>query len=478
MAFISKSNEKGYILPMVAITALIIGAGLMALLARSISFRVGSIRQGLNQKAREAAESGMAVIIKELNTNFPYIMINDCYITSTEGSPFCTGWSENQTLGGTFQYITSSCPNSTIPPDTVFNSISGVLPGSTGSYRLVSYDFDGDQNQGGIATIQVSGKSISAGTSTTYTQSEAWIQQEINIIPKTCTDTDSGYPGLLAESVSFGNLDIVGGINANVACTSCDPNQTQAELEDEINLKKRGFVEGQIYGGQLPIPEPPPFPGFPDNYETDYGIVPCSTTDTCDINAETTIIAGDDNDGRCFLEASTNITHCKVDSVDLSGGDDLIVNTSGTGSPEPSIRLYVTGDFQTSGNSGMVHYQDSSNSTLGDTANLAIFGNKRSESSVCSQDLLIGGTSDSLNAFFLMPDACAGINGGGNATPNVRGTIWVRDFGTSNSNAGTIEVPPDDGGRVCTKFGINFCIAIREYSGRGANKWSLVTKPN
>ena len=78
-----------------------------------------------------------------------------------------------------------------------------------------------------------------------------------------------------------------------------------------------------------------------------------------------------------------------------------------------------------------------------------------------------------------MPDACAGINGGGNANPNFLGSIWVREFGSigSSGNPGNIGVPDDMGSKICIKFGINFCVGIREYAARGANRWTLLTKP-
>ena len=76
-----------------------------------------------------------------------------------------------------------------------------------------------------------------------------------------------------------------------------------------------------------------------------------------------------------------------------------------------------------------------------------------------------------------MPDACAGINGGGSADPNILGSIWAREYGASSSNAGNMRVPDDMGSQVCIKFGINFCVGIREYATRGSNRWTLLTKP-
>jgi hypothetical protein len=458
-------GDQGFILPLIIIAGLIVGAGLMALMARSFGSLVGSIRHGQNQEAREAAESGLAVILKELNTNYPYLLINDCQITATSGTPFCTGWSTDIAAGGNFEYITSVCPSTTTPPQTLFTKLSANLPGSRGSYRLINYNFSGDQHQGGTALIRVEGKSIYGSGTAPNTKAAAYIQQEVNITPKTCSGAQGGYPGILGETIDLGNQDVIGEINGNLVCTTCDPNQSQAELENAIDLKNRGVVDGQIFGGQLALPDPPQFPGFP----SDYAATPC-TPSTCKIEGSTTLTAGQTNGGRCFTESSTNITHCKVDSISLSGGDVLSISTSGAGSPSPSIRLYVTGNLTTSGNSGIVH--------SGDPSNLSIFGLPRSESSSCTQQVLVGGTSQSLNAYIYMPDACGGINGGGSATPNIRGSMWLRHYGASSSNAGTIEVPDDMGSKVCIKFGINFCVGIREYAARGANRWTLLTKPS
>ena len=465
----NKPQRDGFILPLIIITGLIIRAGLMALMARSFSFLIGSIRQGQSQEAREAAESGLAIILKELNTNYPYLLITDCSITSTTGTPFCKGWSTDTEAGGTFEYITSACPTTTTPPQTLFNKLSATLPGNTGSYRLISYNFTGDQHQGGTALLRVEGKSIFTNAAQPNAKAEAFIQQEVNIIPKPCNGAQGGYPGLLGETIDLGNQDVLGEINGNVVCTSCDPNQNQTDLAKSIDLLNRGVVDGQIFGGQLALPDPPAFPGFPDDYETTYGIAPATDAASSILGSEE-LIAGEHNGGRCFTEANTNITHCRVNTVNLTGGDILTISTGSGGSPSPSIRLYISGDLITTGASGIEH--------SGDSSNFSIFGGPRSESPSCTQQVLVGGTSQSLNAFIYMPDACGGINGGGNATPNILGSMWLRHFGSSSTNAGTIQVPNDMGSKVCIKFGINFCVGIREYAARGSNRWTLITKPS
>ena len=467
-------KESGFILPLVIVIGLIIGVGLMALSARTLAGLMRSIRQGQNQQAREAAESGLAILLKELNTNYPYLLINDCTIDGSDGAVFCPGWSSDTAAGGTFRYITSVCPTTTTPPQTLFSKLQAVLPGGISSYKLISYNYTGDQHQGGTATIRVEGKSLHANSSNLSTKAEAFIEQEVNITPKPCSGAQGGYPGLLGETVNLANQDVEGDINGNVVCTTCNPNQSQTDLETDISLKRQGVVQGEIFGGQLALDDPPTFPGFPADYATTYETEPCSNI-SCDIRASFTLIAGESNGGRCVVDTSKNITHCKVDNILLNGGDVLTINTSGSGEPDASIRLYVNQNIETGGRTGIEY--------TGDSANFSIFGEPRSESTTCTQNVLIGGTSQSLNAFIYMPDACAGINGGGNADPNILGSMWVREYGksetfnASSSNAGNIRVPDDMGSKVCAKFGINFCVGIREYAARGSNRWTLLTKP-
>ena len=55
-------QDDGFILPIVIIVGLIIGAGLMALSARTFAGLMGSIRQGQSREVREIAESGVTII--------------------------------------------------------------------------------------------------------------------------------------------------------------------------------------------------------------------------------------------------------------------------------------------------------------------------------------------------------------------------------------------------------------------------------
>jgi hypothetical protein len=460
-------REVGFILPIIIITGILVGAGLMAMTARTFAGLFGSIRQGHNQEAREAAESGLAVLLRELNTNYPYLLTTSCAIEEGSNPPYCAAW-RSQENGGDFRYETSVCPTTTTPPETLFSKLSGTLPGGRTRYRLLDYTFKGNIGQGGIGEFKVEGQSINSNNDQIIVRATTHLRQDTTIVPKGCRGAQGGYPGLLGETIDLGNVDVLGEINGNVVCLSCDPNQTQAQLEEDIGLKNRGVVEGQIFGGNISMPEPPSFPGFPSDYFDTYNIQPAITDASNLIDGNITLTAGTSNGGRCFTDGS-NITHCLVSSISLSGGEKLIINTDIGGTPPPSMRIYVSGDLVTDGTSGLVH--------TGSPVDLAIFGLPyNSEAESCSQNLEISGTSAALSAFIFMPDACAGINGGGNANPNVYGSVWTRDYRRSLTNAGELVVPDDMGSLVCARFGINFCIGIREYAARGAQNWYLTPK--
>ena len=63
----NKAEEQGFILALVVIVGLILAAGAMALIARSTSGMLGSIRQQQSREAREIAENGTGRVVERLN---------------------------------------------------------------------------------------------------------------------------------------------------------------------------------------------------------------------------------------------------------------------------------------------------------------------------------------------------------------------------------------------------------------------------
>lgn len=454
------TTDLGFVLPIVVIVGLIIGAGLMALSARTFAGLIGAIRQGQSREAREIAESGMAIILKELNRNYPYLLIEDCTVTSNSGTPDCLGWKE-QASGGSFVYRTSICPKADAPPQNILAKLTGTPPGNKGRYRLISYNFTGDQHQGGTGRIKVLGERILNIGGNEQSRSTAYVDQELSILPKNCNvpvntpSEQSGFPGLMAERISLGNNDIFGNVNGNVLCTNCDPNQTREQLAAEMEIQNNGSVSGNLFGGKI---AQPPVAVFPANAAPSVTASP--------ITGQTTITAGESNEGRCFTDSAL-VTHCKISDITLSGNgnaEKLTVNTSGN----RRVQLYVEGDISIKGNASIEH--------TGSPTALAIFGKPRSSNATCSQSVTLGGGGSTVNLFLFMPDACASINGG-SGSPDIQGAVWVREYQGSNSNNADIRVPDNMGSITFTTFGSGYALGIREFAALGTNRWTLVQLP-
>lgn len=268
-------------------------------------------------------------------------------------------------------------------------------------------------------------------------------------MPVNTPSDQSGFPGLLAEKIVLGNNDIFGDVNGNVLCTECNPYQTRDALAAQMGLQNNGTVEGNLFGGKIAIP---PVPQFPQNTSN----APNNTA----ISGTETLQAGASNGGRCFTD-SQNITHCKVSSISLSGNETLTINTGASG----SIRLYVDGDINISGNTSMIHN--------GKPTSFGIFGRPRSTGLSCSQKVTVGGRGSTVNLFLFMPDACVGINGG-SGTPDIQGSVWAREYAGSNSNNADIRVPDNMGSLTFTTYGSGFDLGIREFATLGTNRWNLI----
>ena len=485
----AQKNHEGFILPIVIIVGLIIGAGLMALSARTFAGLMGSIRQGQSREAREIAESGMAIILKELNRNYPYLLIEDCAITSRIGTPSCNGWTEKALGGdGTFSYRTSICPRSDAPPQNIFPKLAAQTPGGSGQYRLLDYNFSGDQHQGGFARIKVMGQRLLSDGSVRAT---AYINREVVIRPKNCNapvgepTQASGFPGILGETVDLGNSDTLGAINGNVLCTTCDPNDADESLVEQVNLnydeskdKGQGFVEGEIYGGQIAMPEVPDLPCTSEEITLSTEELKIEETLTISANSET------NNDGRCCkrdtvatsidsngdpVETIISVSHCRVTSITLNGsGQALTIETE----PNNQVRLYVEGDITISGSG-----QDAASIRHdGIAANLSIFGKSRSEASEPTQNVTLNGGPQALNMFLYMPEADVEINGG-SSSPDVIGAVWAREY-SAPSNVADFVVPDDMGSLIWQNLGAGFDLGIREYAALGTTDWSLVQAPS
>jgi hypothetical protein len=252
----------------------------------------------------------------------------------------------------------------------------------------------------------------------------------------------------MAGSISLGNADVLGTISGNILCLLCK-STTASTLANEVNQGPNSIVNGNIFGGQIPLP---PIPAPP-------ALTP-STGPA--INNSQTFTAGSVNNGACLVSSGT--TFCRISSVNLNGGNKTLTFNTTAG----PMRVYVSGNFNVSGNARMIH--------TGTPDKLSIFGNPADSISTNDQSVILSGGSSAINAFIFMPDANVGINGG-SSTPDLLGAIWSKTFGVagSSSNNADIQVPDGMGGLLTDSLGDSFNISIRDYSAAGTSYWSSYT---
>ena len=482
----SKAEEQGFVLALVVIVGLILAAGAMALMARSTSGMLGSIRQQQSREAREIAENGTGRVVERLNREYAYLLIN-CYDRDVN----TVDWSncKSKAAIGTWdapKYGTATCPGSNLSSANMIvdGSVNTADGSRAGRWQLEFYHFSGSKLYGGQGVMRVRGQRLSTdGT----VLAEAYVDQELSIKPKNCDaafnqpPTSTGFPGLIGSSISLGNNDVLGQVSGNVLCVGC-------ESISEVTQGPQSVVNGNIFASNISLPAVPKYPAglSPSNAITEPG----------------TYASGNTHGGKCLVEnnKSPAITHCMLGDIDLRGSEELIFDT--TSGPMqlylqcmPAANGWCAGpDITLGGNGGIRHCKSGNcSSTTIDPTELALFGNPdiqipAGENPVCNYDskgrskgrqsVKLGGGSQATIMFAYLPDACGGINGG-SSDPDILGSLWLKSFGPvgSSSNRAEIRVPDDMGARVFTRFGNSFALSVRDFVAIGINNWASFQMP-
>ena len=75
--WLDNNKSNGFILPLVVIVTLILGAGMMATTTQAWLGLTGAVRQSRARSAREVAEAGLSQLIEELNRNHAHLLVVD-----------------------------------------------------------------------------------------------------------------------------------------------------------------------------------------------------------------------------------------------------------------------------------------------------------------------------------------------------------------------------------------------------------------
>ena len=473
--WLDNNKSNGFILPLVVIVTLILGAGMMATTTQAWLGLTGAVRQSRARSAREVAEAGLSQLIEELNRNHAHLLVVDN--DNWDNPPMFSAICSNATTG--------------VPATT------GTI-GSRGKFTLQSYNFNGSPFYGGKADIRMRGEILKSDNSTA---AAAIVEQTVEIKAKSCNTsfdeptTTSGFPGLLSQTVDMGGNDLKGRLSGNLLCMQCNENinltnkncsvTSSTPLEDYTTAdkicvvggnKNQTEVDGEIYLSPLDLP---PVPVPPSAMNDLYNNPP-------DITSSATIVAGSTNsidllNGACRV-ATDGVTHCVVNNIDLSGQSTLTIDSS-----NGPIRIYVAGDtvdFRGK-ESGIEHLPPSAPSS-----NFGFFGRPIDPTDQHDdQTVILRGRASTNNMWVFFPDASLGIKGGAGDDVNcdstgectggdIYGAVWGKNWGESNGTGAQIVVPADMGQQLYNNFGTSYGIGMKDYVAIGVAKWSSFTIDN
>ena len=403
--------SKGFALPLVIAVGAILLVGGFALMARSFGSLMNSIRAEQATQAREIAEAGIAETIENLNRKYNYLLINCYQNRSTECINIIV---EDQGIDyGVWdspRYPSSVCPGTQRLPYPEFTKQT-ITP--RGSYRIVSYEFDGTQFYGGKGTLTVEGTRNSNGNKVLAT---AVVQQTFEVKPKNCNGNikdnanNSGFPGLMAGNINLGGNDVKGSISGNVLCTKCEyanPLEPQDGEERElVDAGNNSEIDGEIFIGEIAAPDVWPIPveirkkitqvtDLENSGQTQVirslqeNINKESGTNSYKITAmpapqsgETGISHGGmcaTDTGRSSASKGEPITYCLMTSAVLSNTEQLEVDT--TNGP---VKLYVTENVDVGGQRSIKQTRSDGEETT--AFRLGLYGLNEAECSMIRED--------------------------------------------------------------------------------------------
>ena len=520
--------QDGFALPLILIVGTFLMVGGMTMLARTFGAFRGSIRTTQHNRAQEIAESGLARVINQLNTDKRYLWVN-CHRHDLTTDPFdadsaCSdktatslgswGTGANAPVFGAASCAglnpsTYTATLTTADDITELDELGNNV--KVGDWRVETYTYYGNNYDGGEGVLRVKGRRTNADASKVFATST--IEQRIQVRAKPCgssVNSSSGgtsFPGLLAKTMTLGQTDVLG-FGADVYCTECPTSGTEADATGQSN-SGGSIVHGDIYRGELQLPPVPEFP--PDLLSAVEAGAIVTTTQNVTIEAATT--AGKSFDIYCDSGALCNPVHQRVRNAgatkpmcvsdfktppeshclisNISGNGNITIITNNGANP---VRLYIRGQISGNGTGRIT--------SDGGPTDVALFGTDNTCGNTTSRGIQtfnatwqISGAA-SLSAFIYAPCARVGINGGAQsptctgtdapANPNsdpltggrvdctngdLNGAVWGSVWDGSSSTNAEITVPANMGTSLASAFGQDFNIGSTDFVGIGVKDW-------
>ena len=381
------NQDSGSTLPIILIVGAVslLGATTVTIVTSQGLFN--SIRTQQERQAREIADSGIAETIEILNSGYSDLLVN-CY--GNEDTSECVNmgtWINPQRSYNCPSADSSEYTSREVDPMPSGQLEKTISTSPNGSYKILSYIFDGTRFYGGIGTLTVEGSVLSDDGSKTL--SRVVLKKTFNVNPQDCPQGEdpeqdtSGFAGVCAKSVDLGNNDVYGAVSGNILCTDCVfPEGSDESLEDAralINASNNAVVSGDIFIGGEPCPDIYEFPNdLLIQLLTERGYDPLNDDLTEFINTNTgdlqdyiskepgenkylitsSDVEGVNSNDLCITDDGNNVdqqsglvlsdgekfTYCLVNNIELSNTEQFEINT--TNGP---VKIYTLGDVDVGG---------------------------------------------------------------------------------------------------------------------------------
>ena len=457
-----RSLEQGSAMAIVLVASAIAATTTIAVAMRSYNSYVNGTRQSLANRAKEAAEAGLNILIESLNQDHP-----EWLIESYEGDG---SWSISREATG-------GCRTSVGSNPTIEGTSNTYSNGTEGKYKLAKYSFEGNNFYGGIGSFEMEGEIRSSNNKLL---ASAKVYQDMSIIAKACdalpgdtSDQGSLWPGIYVQSSIEdyqGAETIWKGSNPResteiICAVDVDDCRKESEWTSEFPPRpKTGDIE-------MPKAQEPP-----------KGLKGISgKTLTKEVYAKTRrckepfVIPDDlpddafqtDDDGTVHVYISGSSTKAQLKGSRSSRCKDTYKDSIKISGDSP-IRLYLDGSLKVDDNTWI------DTSEVSHAADFMILGTPKAKA---SQALTVGGIwpeGETFKSFIWTPNGLVHF-ARANQQTRIEGAIWADSFKRAQNDAVSddfeLAVPEDMPQLIYQRLGKEFGIGQRDYVAQGVTSW-------
>ena len=463
----SKKQSGGYTLFFVLIASSIAATMAVAVSIRAYTSYTSATKKSLSINARNAAESGLAILIESLNRDYPEWLISS--FDRNDGDK----WTPDSLIG-------SGCnPEIEGKPETrgVTQKLSN---GTTSHYELISYRFNGNEFYGGKGQFVVNGIIRSKNGKSL---AEAQVIQEMQIMTKTCgtlpgdtTGNERIWPGMFMQTISrWGYTDVVQkGTDPLDSATILCPSETCAK-----DSAKKAFWMSDL----------PPWPPTVGDIKSPDALTPPEELTGIDAKEFARLanaahrgckdfVIPDDLPDSAFLKDSEGTTHAYINGFDNISIPGRRPNKRCPGEPKSikivggPVRLYIDAAKFLVGNNTWID-----TSEISHAADFMILGTQKEK----TQRLDIKGmwpSGETLKTFIWMPKGKVHLFL--DSVKSIEGAIWGEDYECSCNKAisdkVTITVPEDMPSLIFQRLGEEFAIGRRDFFAQGTTNWRTYSR--